>query len=163
MKTLATPIALLLLTLSSFGAGQMWPLDKDILLGDGIRRANELFPDIQPLTEEEVVAAVRAIKLAHPGIKEDVYETYMRVVKERVLPKGMYFRRITVWETEYGRFQVDWKDLCLEGRAAKAEERKEALSKSSADMKVSDETRVGGFAYRIRARFVSSDGRSRAR
>src|SRR5690349_4996978 len=95
MKTLVTLITLLLLALPGFAAEQMKPLGKDIPLSEGIRQANELFPDAQPLTEEEVIAAVKAIKLKHPDIKPDVYDTYMRVVKERVLPKGMYFSRIT--------------------------------------------------------------------
>jgi len=134
MNTIVTLITLLLLTLPGFAAEQMKPLDKDIPLAEGIRQANELFPDAQPLTEEEVIAAVKAIKLKHPDIKPDVYETYMRVVKERVLPKGMYFSRITSWTTEYGRFQVDWKDLCLKGRATTAEERKELLFKTPSGM-----------------------------
>jgi hypothetical protein len=156
MKTIATLITLLVLTLPSLADPEMRPLAKDIPLSEGIRQANELFPDLQPLTEQEVVAAVQAIKLTHPDIKEEVYETYMRVVREKVLPKGMYFSRITAWNTKYGRFQVDWKDLCLEGHVATAEEKKEALLKMPANIKLSGEVRVGGFSYRIRARFVSS-------
>jgi hypothetical protein len=163
MKTLVTLTALLLLTLQIHAIDSMKPLDKDIPLSEGIRQANEMFPDLQPMTEEEVVAAVQAIKLKHPDIKQDVYDTYMRVVKERVLPKGMYFSRITSWSTEYGRFQVDWKDLCLEGRVATEDERREMLSKMPSGMKVNGEVRVGGFGYRIRARFVSIDDASTAR
>ena len=163
MKTFVTLITLLVLTLPSLADVGMQPLDKDIPLAEGIRRANELFPDVQPLTEQEVIAAVQAIKLKHSDIKDDVYETYMRVVREKVLPKGMFFNRITTWNTEYGRFQVDWKDLCLEGRVATAEERQEALSKMPTNIKTSGEIRVGGFAYRIRARFVSSSQQTQTR
>ena len=73
------------------------------------------------------------------------------------LPAGRWgwdFRRITFWSTEYGQFQVDWKDLCLDGRGATEQERKEMLSKMPPGMTVG-EARVGGFSYRIRARFVS--------
>jgi hypothetical protein len=122
-----------------------------------------MFPDLQPLTEDEVVAAVRAIKLQHPDIKQDVYDTYMRVAKERVLPKGMYFSRIGTWSTEFGRFQVEWKDLCLEGRLATEQERKEMLSRMPPGTKVNGEIRVGGFGYRVRARFISVDDASKAK
>src|SRR4051794_19930607 len=37
-------------------------IDTDIPLASAVRRANAQFPDVQPLTEEEVIAAVRAIK-----------------------------------------------------------------------------------------------------
>lgn len=162
MKTYITLLTAIILTLAGHAADRMQPLDKDVPLAEGIQKANEMFPDLQPLTEAEVIAAVKAIKLNHPDIKQDVYDTYMRVVKERVLPKGMYFSRITSWSTEYGRFQVDWKDLCLEGRVASETERKEMLSKMPYGVKV-DKVRVGGFGYRIRARFVSVDESPTAR
>ena len=88
MRTLVTLVTLLLLRSPGFAAEEMRPLNNDIPLAEGVRRANELFPDIQPLTEEEVVAAVKAIKLNHQHIKRDAYDIYVRVVKERVLPKG---------------------------------------------------------------------------
>jgi hypothetical protein len=121
-----------------------------------------MFPDRQPLTEDEVIAAVKAIKLTHPDIKPEVFDTYMRVVKERVLPKGMYFGHITSWSTEYGRFQVDWKDLCLEGRVATEQERKEMLSKMPSGMK-RWRVKYGSAASAIgfRARFVSVADASR--
>ncbi len=132
-------------------------IDKDIPLAEAVRRVNEQFPDAQPLTEDEVVAAVRAIKLTQPDIKEDTYEQYMRVVKERVLPKEMYFSRTTAWNTQYGLFQVDWKDLTIRGHVATAAEKAEVMSKLSKNVTfAAKELRVGGFTYRIRARFVSS-------
>jgi hypothetical protein len=158
MRILATLITFAVLTLPILGDEKMRPdIDQDIPLAEAIRRANEQFPDAQPLTEDEVIAAVQAIKLKHPDIKEDIYETYMRVARERVLPKNMYFSLITSWSTQYGVFRVDWKDLTLRGRAATAEESEEILSKVPGNLKVSrKEFRVGGFNYRIRARFVSS-------
>jgi hypothetical protein len=131
-------------------------IDKDIPLAEAIRRANEQFPDPQPLTEDEVVASVQAIKLTHPDIKKDIYETYMRVVRERVLPKDMYFSQITSWNTQYGAFRVDWKDLTLRGRPATTGESNEILSKLPGTVSVGGPIRVDGFGYRIRARFVSS-------
>jgi len=167
MKTLVSLIALFLQALPSHATertqpGEMQPLDKDIPLAEGIRQANQLFPDAQPLTEDEVIAAVRAIKLIHRGIKPDVYETYMRVVNERVLPRGMYFLRITSWSTEHGRFQVDWKDLCLAGRVPTAEEKRDVVTRSLWRVLDEDAIRVGGFGYRIRARFVSSNDQASA-
>jgi hypothetical protein len=90
MRTFVTLIALLVLTLPSLGDVETRPdIDKDIPLAEGIRRANEQFADVQALTEQEVIAAVQALKLKHSDIKDDVYETYMKVAKERVLPRGM--------------------------------------------------------------------------
>jgi len=111
-------------------------IDKDIPLVEGIRRANEQFPDVEPLTEPEVVAAVRHIKTAHPDILEEIYETYQRVVRENVLPRGMYFSHKETMQTEYDRFEVDWKDLTLLPAGTHL-----------------------GFNYRIRARFISSQPR----
>jgi len=154
MKIITALFTLLVLALPATANVQMQPNDKDVPLADAIRHANELFPDSQPLTEDEVIAAVKTIKLTNPDMKQVVYDAYTRVVKERVLPKGMYFNRITTWNTEYGRFQVDWMDLCLEGRVATTVEKQEALSKMPANMKVSGEVRVEGFEYRLRSRFI---------
>lgn len=162
MKTLTLLLTLALLTFSAPAPAEdkeMRPdIDKDIPLAEAIRRANVQFPDAQPLTEEEVIAAVRAIKLTHPDIKADVYEVYMRVVRERVLPKDMFFSRITGWSTQYGAFKVDWKDLAFRGRVANADESAEILSKLPNNIKVSSPSfRLGGFGYRIRARFISAE------
>jgi len=147
-------MTLLVLTWCGLAQQETQPLGKDIPLTEGIRLANKQLPDIQPLTEQEVIAAVKAIKLMHPDINEDAYETYMRVVSERVLPKGMFFRRISSWNTSEGLLQVDWLDLCLEGRVATAKERADMLSRRP-NVKVSGEIRLDGFEYRLRARFVS--------
>jgi len=154
MKTITALLTLIVLALPSMAQPQMKPLDKDIPLAEGIHQANALFSDMQPLTEQEVIAAVKAIKLTNPDMKQDIYDTYIKVVKDRVLPRGMYFNRITAWNTEYGRFQVDWMDLCLEGHVATAEEKQAALSKMPANMTVSGEVRVGGFEYRLRSQFI---------
>jgi hypothetical protein len=111
-------------------------IEKDIPLAEALRRANQQFPDAQPLTEEEVIAAVRNIRQKHPDIPEDFYKTYQRVVNEQVLPRGMYFSQIRGWQTELGHFDVDWKDLTL------------------ITLPIGSEGPC--FNYRIRARFVSS-------
>ena len=137
----------------------MKPLDKDIPLSEGIQQANAFFPDIQPLTEQEVVAAVKAIKLMQPDIETNVYQIYMRIVTDRVWPKGLYFRRITNWNTQYGMTHVDWLDLCLEDqRLLTPEERKETLASLPKGFVVvnPDNMKTGGYAYRIRSRFVST-------
>jgi hypothetical protein len=121
-------------------------LEKDVPLAEAIRRVNEQYPDVQPLTEQEVVAAVQAIKLRHPDIKETIHEVFQRVVKDRVLPAGMYFSHIQEWNTEYGVFEVDWKDLTLT-----------SLPVGTKDEKISNV-----FNYRIRARFISSRPRTEA-
>ncbi len=166
MKTLATLITIIVLTLPASAQAHKKEIradiDKDIPLAEAIRRANEQFQDVQPLTEQEVIAAVQAIKLAHPDIKEAIYEIYQRVVKERVLPKGMYFSHIPAWHTPYGHFAVDWKDLTLQGQhVAMTDEQKEELKKSLGGIStqftfVSSNQVVGVFNYRIRARFISS-------
>jgi len=115
-------------------------IDKDIPLAQAIEQANARYRDVQPLTEEEVVAAVRAIKLKSPNIPDPIYKIYQRVVEERVLPKGMYFSHIPGWINEYGNYIVDWKDLTLHGDYA-----------GTTDMKPGTL-----FNYRIRARFISS-------
>ena len=154
MKTIIALFTLLALTLSASAGMETQPYDKDVPLADAIRHANELFPDSQPLTEQELIAAVYDIKSSHPDIKGDTYNTYMRIVTEKVFPKGMFFKQITNLNNENGRFQVDWMDLCLQGRVATAEEKQEMLSKMPANIKVSGEMRVGGFEYRLRSRFI---------
>ena len=114
-------------------------IEKDIPLVEGLQRVNQQFPSAQPLTEEEVVAAVRNIKQAHPDIPEAFYTTYQRIVKERVLPKGMYFSHISGWDTDLGHFDVDWRDLTL--------------------ITLPVGSKGPCFNLRIRARFVSSETR----
>jgi hypothetical protein len=143
MKTLATLTTIMVLTLSVSALAQnnemRADIDVDIPLAEAVERENEQFPDGQPLTEEELVAAVHAIKLKDPKITEAVYEIYQRVVKERVLPRGMYFSHFTAWHTEYGHFEVDWKDLTV----------------TPLPPRTRDEKIGYGYNYRIRARFVS--------
>jgi len=160
MKTIAALFALIILALPSAAQQDMKPLDKDIPLAEGIQQANAFFSDMQPLTEQEVVAAVKAIKLMHPDIKTNVYQIYTRIVTDRVWPKGMYFRQITNWNTQYGMTHVDWLDICLEfDQPLTPEERKEALASLPKGFVVADPNNMkkGGFAYRIRSRFVSSN------
>ena len=112
-------------------------IEKDIPLAEALRQANQQFSDTQPLTEDEVVAAVRNIKQVHPDIPEDFYKTYQRVVNEHVLPRGMYFSHIPGWDTDRGHFKVDWKDLTL--------------------ITLPVGSKGPCFNYRIRARFIASE------
>ena len=119
------------------GDSQMRPdIEKDIPLAEAIARANKQFPDTTPLKEEEVIAAVRNLKQKHPEIPDAFYQAYQRVIKERVLPRGMYFSQITGWDTEQGHFEVDWKDLTV------------------ITLPVGSKGPI--FNYRIRARFISA-------
>lgn len=169
MKTLAYFFMIVALALTALAQAQTREIradiEQDIPLAEGIRRANEQFPDAEPLTEQEVIAAVQAIKLKCPEIEATTYEVYQRVVQERVLPKGMYFSRITAWHTPDGHFVVDWKDLTLQGRhVAMTDEQKGELLKKVFGVNSTKFTPVipnqgvvlGGFNYRIRARFISS-------
>jgi len=113
---------------------------EDIPLPEAIQRANAQFPDIQPLTAAEVIAAVKLIKLNHPDISAPVEKAYMRIVNEGVLPRGMYFDRIQGMETGTEHFDVDWKDLIFT-----------ALPTGTKDAEIGY-----GFSYRVRARLISS-------
>ena len=113
-------------------------IHKDIPLAQAVEQANARFPDLEPLTEAEVVAAVRAIKLKYRDLPNSIYEVYQKVVNERILPRGMFFSHTSGWQTPYGHFDVDWKDLTLDAKRAGID---------GGNL---------GFNYRIRARFISS-------
>jgi len=162
MKTIIALFTLLALVLSASAGMETKPYDKDVPLADAIRDANKIFRDSQPLTEQEVIAAVYNIKSSHPDIKSETYNAYLRIAKEKVFPKGMFFNQITNLTGENGSFQVDWLDLSFEGRlpteAEKQElekERQAYLSKLPTNIKMSfGEMSVGGFEYRLRSRFI---------
>ena len=126
-------------------------IDKDTPLAEAINRANQQFHDFfgaelseqeyPPLTEEEVVAAVMAIKAKQPEIKDPVLRIYQRIIEERVLPRGMYFG----WTTGYAPgpdltvfVKVDWRDLILM-----------PLPIGSEDSEIGR-----GYGYRVRDKFV---------
>jgi len=90
-------------------------IDQDIPLAEAVRWANGQFHPNPPLTEAEVIAAVRAIKLEHSDISPQLLEIYQRVPQEQVLPKDMYFVQTTHLDTTAGEFQMDrinlvWRD-----------------------------------------------------
>ena len=114
-------------------------IDKDIPLAAAIERLNQQFTNVPPLTEKEVIAAVRTIKKRHADIEEVVYRVYQRVAVERVLPKGMSFEHYDGWTTtEDGHFKKDRTDL--------------TLTYSRAGIKVE---RYDGFSLPIRDRNIS--------
>src|SRR5262249_34165998 len=106
---------------------------------------NKKYPDNNPLTEAEVIAAVRQIRRRHPTIPDEIFELYQKVVGERVLPPGFYLSRMTRLVDGDWDYEVDWKDLTFE-----------ALPQH----KFPPELKLNGFNYRIRARFISSKPRS---
>lgn len=143
MKTLTSLISILAITSANALAQDPQiraDINKDIPLAEAVQRANVQFPDVQPLTEQGVVAAVKRIRAKHPDITEAVHDIYMRVIRERVLPRGMYFSRLTVMTTDSDHFDVDWKDLRLT-----------ALPAGTKDPMIGYD-----FNYRIRARYISS-------
>ena len=118
-------------------------LDKPIPLAKAVEEFNQKYPDKNPLMEAEVVAAVRAIKVAHPNIPDEFYRLYQKVAAERILPPGFYFSRITRWTTDEWHYEVDWKDLTFR----------------ALPQQFPPEKKLIGFNYRIRARFISSKPR----
>ena len=118
-------------------------LDKPIPLAKAVEDFNKLYPDRNPLTEAEVVAAVRAIKVAHPDMPDEFYGLYQKVAEERILPPGFYFSCITQWTTDEWQYEVDWKDLTFRALPQQFPPEKKPI----------------GFNYRIRARFILSKPR----
>ena len=77
---------LFLLALGTFAQAQgRKDIDQDIPLARAINRANLEFRNEEPLTEEEVIAAIRDIKARHPDMEEAVRRVFERVAKERRL------------------------------------------------------------------------------
>ena len=75
MKTLIYSISIITLALAGLAQAQIRAdIDKDIPLTDAIEQANARFSDVQPLTEAEVVAAVRAIKSKQEDIPDSVFK-----------------------------------------------------------------------------------------
>ena len=141
MKTLPNIVILFLLALGTFAQAQgRKDIDQDIPLARAISRANLEFRNEEPLTEEEVIAAIRDIKARHPDMEEAVRRVFERVAKERMLPKGMSFSHISGWETDTDYHHVDWQDLQLDYKAAG----------------IKDAKKGAGFTFRIRNVILSS-------
>lgn len=138
MKFFVGILAIIPIALASPAQAQIRKdIGKDIPLREAVRRANDEFDYVPPLTESEVVAAVRAIKTEFPDIEDSIYRIYQRIAKEKVLPRGMYFSRIRQWECDGKVYEVRWKDLTY-----------------------FDPDNKSGFNYRFRSRFVSLRGKN---
>ena len=141
MKTFPGIVILFLLALGTFAQAQgRKDIDQDIPLARAINRANLEFRNEEPLTEEEVIAAIRDIKARHPDMEEAARRVFERVAKERVLPKGMSFSHISGWETDTDYHHVDWQDLQLDYKEAG----------------IKDAKKGAGFTFRIRNVILSS-------
>ena len=116
-------------------------IEVEVPLAEAVKAFNQKYPDKNPLTEEEVIAAVRTIKIEHPEIPDPVYKVYRQIIEKRVLPRGMYFSKNTGLRSGGYHFDVDWKDLTLT-----------SLPQGHIDPLLG----VHAFVYRIRARFISS-------
>lgn len=112
----------------------------EIPLEKAVAAFNVKYPDANPLTSDEVIAAIRSWDRSEHPVSDEVLAIYQRVIKERILPKGMYFSRITnLWDWDYS-YEVDWKDLTL----------------TSLPPFTKDPVIGFGYNYRIRDRFISS-------
>ena len=68
-----------------------------------------------PLTEDEVVAAIRGWIPEHtPGVTDDVYDRFQEIAESRVLPYGAELSFCPSWRGYRGfRFEVSWIDLFI--------------------------------------------------
>lgn len=87
-----------------------------------------------PLTEDEVVAAIRSwIPQETPGVTDEVYNQFQDIAELRVLPKGARLSHCSSWTGYRGfHFKVWWIDLSIK----------------------TGET--GGYTFRIRDQKISS-------
>lgn len=133
-----------LLHANTADAGDMEMYGRDITTEIPLEKAvaafNAKYPDANPLTPDEVIAAIRHWDRAELPVSNAVLTVYQKVVKERILPKGMYFSKIEVYRDLNYRYDVDWKDLML----------------TSLPWGTKDPAIGFGYNYRIRARFISS-------
>ncbi len=131
------------LSIGLFGSSSDLPrpdIDKDIPLEKALEDYNLKNSDNNPLTTDEVVAAIRNIKTNHADMNDEIYKLYRRVAEEKVLSPGMYFSRIPVLIADGYHYEVDWKDLSLT-----------SLPVGTKDPKIGF-----GYNFRIRARWISS-------
>jgi len=112
----------------------------EIPLEKAVAAFNAKYPDANPLTSDEIIAAIRNWNRTEMPVSDEVLAVYQRVVKERILPRGMYLSRIGIYEDFDYRYEVDWKDLTL----------------TSLPPGTKDPVIGFGYNYRIRARFISS-------
>jgi hypothetical protein len=120
-------------------------IEKPVPLDKAVEEFNKKYPDKNPLTEAEVIAAVRQIRRRHPTIPDEIFELYQKVADKRILPPGFYLSHMTRLIDGDWEYEVDWKDLTFE-----------ALPQHN----FPPELKLRGFNYRIRARFISSKRRS---
>ena len=115
-------------------------IDAEMPLDEAIAEFNSGCPDPSPLTESEVVASIRNMKSEHPDLSDAMYELYQSVVERRMLPKGMYFKRMTSLTDDEYSYKVQWMDLAWTNIPH-----------------TEKHPNLGwGFNHRIRGRFVSS-------
>ena len=114
---------------------------KDMPLEKALAEFNETTPGTDPLTMDEVIAAIRVIRVKNPDLHPKIADFYRRVAEEKILPAGMCFTYGDLWLTPNGyRATVDWRDLVLMPIAG---------TRKDPDVKI-------GYGYRIRERFISS-------
>lgn len=92
----------------------------------------------KPLTEDEVVAAIRGWIPKHtPGVADDVYKRFQEIAETGTLPDDAHLTFTTGWTGYRGfKFQVWWVDLSIKLDP--------------------QQTGVYGYAFRIRDQKISS-------
>lgn len=88
-------------------------IDRDIPLAEAVTRANEQLGVVPPLTEDEIIAAVHALKIRHPKIREAAFKIFERITTERVLPRGVYVTRSSGFLTPDAYFDMECIELEL--------------------------------------------------
>jgi hypothetical protein len=133
-------VGFLALAVSNFAADKPPAESSTTSLADAVKEFNESFrvkhagKDQPPLTEDEVVAAIRGwVREFTPPVTDEVYDAFQKVAETRVLPKGAKIDMINGWKGYRGfSFDVWWIDL---------------------RMPVGEKS---GYAFRIRSRTMSS-------
>lgn len=136
-------IALFLVVLFAVAASTVYPVQVDTksnslkLAVDRFNaeaRTHPVGKSQLPLTEDEVIAAIRGwIPEKTPGVTDDVYNRFQGIAESRVLPEGARLSHCSSWRGYRGfHFKVWWIDLSI---------------------KTSE---TGGYTFRIRDQKISS-------
>jgi hypothetical protein len=122
MRTLSVIIffGFLALAISNFAADQPRD-DSSISLADAVKAFNDsrqaqiAGKDQPPLTEDEMIAAIRGwVREYAPPATDDVYEAFQTIAETRVLPRDAKIQATSGWQGYRGfHFNVWWIDLTI--------------------------------------------------
>ena len=91
-------------------------ITKEIRLAEAVAAFNQEYPDPNPLTEDEVIAAIRNWKKDLHPVPDAIHALYLQVAEKRVLPRGMYFKRIAGLRDLPSRHEEQIRNLEILGR-----------------------------------------------